>query len=97
MCNDAERCDVCKELKKRHRDSLVKYWGVISGMCALIITMILFYANTTHATAQVHEHESRIRNLETATVETSAVLKEIKEHVVRTENKIDTYIYKRGN
>lgn len=97
MCKDAESCDVCKELKKRHRDSLVKYWGIISGMCALIVTMILFYANTTHATVQVHEHESRIRNLETATVETSAVLREIKEHVVRTENKIDTYIYKRGS
>ena len=66
-------------------------------MGALIVTMILFYANTTHATAQVHEHETRIRSLETTTVETSAVLKEIKEHVVRTENKIDTYISRRGS
>lgn len=97
MCKNAEGCEVCKDLEKRHRDSIVKYWGVISGMAALIVTMILFYANTTHATAQVQEHETRIRSLEKTTVETSAVLKEIKEHVVRTENKIDTYISRRGS
>lgn len=96
MCKNAKDCNVCKELEKRHRDSLVKYWGVISGMGALIVTMILFYANTTHANHQVQEHEIRIRSLETTTTETRAVLKEIKEHVVRTETKLDTYISKRG-
>ena len=97
MCKEANECEVCKGLEKKHHDSIVKYWGVISGMGALIITMILFYANTTHATAQVREHELRIRSLEQSTTETSAVLKEIKEHVVRTETKLDTYITKRGS
>ena len=83
-------------MERKHKDAIVKYWSVISGMGALIVTLILFYANTTHATAQVKEHESRIRALETATVENTAVLREIKAHVVRTENKFDTYITKKG-
>ncbi len=89
MCEKETECEVCKGLEKKHRDTIVKYWGVISGMAALIITIILFYANTTHATHQVTEHESRIRELERTAVENSTMMKEIKAHTERIETKID--------
>ena len=93
MCEQATECEVCKGLEKKHHDTIVKYWGVISGMAALIITIILFYANTIHATNQVTEHESRIRDLERIATEDVTTLKLINTRIERIETKVDKILY----
>ena len=94
MCDEASNCEVCNGLRKKHHDTVVKYWGVISGMAALIITIILFYANTTHATHQVIEHEGRIRDLERIATEDVTTLKAINNRIERMETKLDKLLYK---
>ena len=94
MCDQQADCEVCQGLKKKHRDTVVKYWGVISGMVALLITIILFYGNTIHANHQVAEHETRIRDLEKIATEDVTTLKAINNRIERMETKLDKLLYK---
>lgn len=94
MCTSAKDCNVCKELETKYKSSIAKYWSVISGLLALIVTIVVFYANTIHATDMVTEHEQRIRALEKLAAEDTTLLKEIKTHMTRIDDKIDKVLYK---
>lgn len=92
MCTESETCEACNNLRQEHKDSLVKYWGVISGLAVLVITLVIFYAETSNATTQVKEHELRIRALEKIAVENQTLLSEIRSQNLRIEDKLDKHI-----
>lgn len=92
MCTNAETCEVCKNIKDQHKDAIVKYWGVISGLTVLVITLVIFYAETSSATTQVKEHELRIRALEKIAAENQALLNRIESQNTRIEDKLDKHL-----
>ena len=92
MCNNANECLEVKNIKNQRQSDITKYWSVISGLVALIITLVVFYANTTNAMDQVRDHETRIRVLERTIVSSETLLKQISNRIIEIDSKLDKHI-----
>lgn len=92
MCSDVKACDEVKHLETKHKTDITKYWSIISGLVALLITLVIFYANSLHAIDQVQDHEQRIRSIEKTVTSTEILLKEIAKDVGNIGTKLDKYI-----
>jgi hypothetical protein len=96
MCTEVGACEEMKHLETKHKTDITKYWSIISGLVALVITLVIFYANSLHAMDQVKDHEQRIRSMEKTIVSNETLLKEIAKEVATMNTKLDRYIEK-GN
>lgn len=96
MCTESQRCEHVQQLVDEKRISVTKYWSVISGLVALLITIIVFYANTTNAMNQVNDHEIRIRTLEKSIIRTETLLEKISDNVGDIDSKLDKHIDRVG-
>ena len=94
MCTDVETCEELKHCEIKHKTDITKYWSIISGLIALLITVVIFYANSLHAMDQVRDHEQRIRNVEHVMISNETLLKEISKNMQNLSNKIDKYMSK---
>lgn len=89
MCEGNEKCERLTQLEQRRKKDFTKYWSVISGLVALLITIVIFYANSLHAMDQVHDHEIRIRNIEKSVIATETTLKEINRRLTSIDTKLE--------
>lgn len=96
MCNNANECLEVKNIKNQRQSDITKYWSVISGLVALVITIIVFYANTTNAMNQVNDHEIRLRTLEKSIIRTETLLEKISDNVGDIDAKLDKHIDRVG-
>ena len=96
MCTESQRCEHVQQLVDEKRLSVTKYWSVISGLVALLITIIVFYANTTNAMNQVNDHEIRLRTLEKSIIRTETLLEKISDNVGDIDAKLDKHIDRVG-
>lgn len=92
MCTKAGECAEVQQVKNQRRSDITKYWSVISGLVALLVTLVVFYANVTNAMEQVHDHEARIRVLEKTIISSETLLKQISNRVMEIDSKIDKHI-----
>lgn len=92
MCIQAGNCEEVKQVKDQRRSDITKYWSVISGLVALLITIVVFYANATNAMERVQDHEARIRVLEKTIISSETLLKQISSRVLEIDNKLDKHI-----
>lgn len=97
MCTESQRCEHVQQLVDEKRISVTKYWSVISGLVALLITIIVFYANTTNAMQQVNDHETRLRTLERSIIRTETLLEKISDNVTEIDVKLDKHIDRAGS
>lgn len=97
MCTESQRCEHVQQLVDEKRLSVTKYWSVISGLVALLITIIVFYANTTNAMQQVTDHETRLRTLERSIIRTETLLEKISDNVTEIDVKLDKHIDRAGS
>lgn len=92
MCTDVSSCDEMKHLEHKHKTDITKYWSIISGLVALLITLVIFYANSLHAMDQVKDHEQRLRSVERVIISNETLLKEIAKDLTNINNKLDKYL-----
>ena len=97
MCTESQRCEHVQQLVDEKRLSVTKYWSVISGLVALLITIIVFYANTTNAMNQVNDHETRLRTIERSIIRTETLLDKISDSVSEIDVKLDKHIDRAGS
>ena len=97
MCDKAKDCGEIRKLEEERKSAITSYWSVISGLVALLITIVVFYANTTNAMEQVRDHEQRLRILEHTAASSEALLNRISERIVSIDNKLDKHIEYRAN
>ena len=97
MCDKAKDCGEIRKLAEERKSAITSYWSVISGLVALLITIVVFYANTTNAMEQVRDHEQRLRILEHTAASSEALLNRISERIMSIDNKLDKHIEYRAN
>lgn len=97
MCDKAKDCGEIRKLEEERKSAITRYWSVISGLVALLITIVVFYANTTNAMEQVRDHEQRLRILEHTAASSEALLNRISERIMSIDNKLDKHIEYRAN
>lgn len=95
MCTQSSNCEEIHKLKEEKSNDLTKYWAVISGLVGLLITLVVFYANTSAAMDQVRDHEQRIRIMERTMTSSETLLKQISERVMEIDSKLDKHIESR--
>lgn len=92
MCTKEQQCEHVQKLTAEKQNSITRYWSVISGLVAVLITIVVFYANTTNAMQQVNDHEQRLRAVEKSIVSTETLLQRISDQVKEVDNKLDQHI-----
>lgn len=92
MCTQSDTCEEVTRLKVDRRSSITRYWSVISGLVALLITLVAFYANTVNAMDQVRDHEQRLRELERVVISSEALLQRISSRIIEIDGKLDKHI-----
>lgn len=92
MCTEVEMCDEVKHLETKHKTDITRYWSIISGLLALVVTLVIFYANSLHAMDQVKDHEQRIRAIEKVMASNETLLREISKDLTSMNAKLDKYI-----
>ena len=94
MCNSSSTCAELANLETKRRKSITTYWSVISGLVALLITLVIFYANSLNAMEQVKDHETRIRYVEKSVTATETSLTEINRRLTIIDTKLDRSLNK---
>lgn len=89
MCNVSEHCEELAKIELKRKKSITTYWSVISGLVALLITLVIFYANSLNAMEQVKDHEARIRYMEKSVTATETSLVEINRRLTIMDTKLD--------
>lgn len=93
MCENVQNCTFVREARsKSEKPVIVSYWSVISGLIAVIVTIVVFYANTISANEQVKDHENRLRTIEKTVTSTEVLLQHISKQVTSIDNKLDKHI-----
>ena len=94
MCDGTGNCEHLLQAELKRKKSITTYWSVISGLVALLITIVIFYANSLNAMEQVKDHETRIRYVEKTVITTEASLNEINRRLTIIDNKLDRSLSK---
>ena len=94
MCTDSVNCSIVSQVEHKRKKDITRYWSIISGLVALLITIVIFYANSLNAMEQVKDHEVRIRSIERSVISTEASLTEINRRLTSIDNKLDRSMLK---